>query len=155
MSKTLTEEDGYAALRGHLVEKAELARSRYGPVIDRAALDSILADRDIVRFPSELRFDASVLEPGEFGWAEPLGDWPNDGYSIALHPHFADRPADVVALVAYLLVTVNYLDIANHEEAELFGAVLLGMEVDEFYQRICALADELTAPTLGCSTAGC
>jgi hypothetical protein len=36
---------------------------------------------------------------------------------------------------------VNYGEIVSHEEAELFGATLLGMDVEEYYRALCDLAD--------------
>jgi len=139
----LTEEDGYAALRGHLVERALVARERYGPDIDFQAIQKILVDPEIVRFATEVVFDADPLLPGEFAWAQPKGDTPSAGYRLVVHPCFEQRFRDLPKLIAYHIVSINYLDIATHEEAELFGAALLGLEVDEYYATICALADSV------------
>ncbi len=68
-----TEEDGYEALRGHLVERALLARERYGPELDLPALRRLLEDRELVRFPVQLRFADEPLMRGEFAHAAPLG----------------------------------------------------------------------------------
>ena len=138
-----TEEDGYRALREHVLEKALLARQRYGPRIDAEAMTRVLADRDIVRFPTTMRFDARPLMAGEFACPVPLGDRPADGYDLVIHSHFAERPEALPLIAAYHVVAINYLDVATNVEAELFGAALLGMEVDEYYRRVCELADEL------------
>ena len=74
MDRRLTEHDGRTALRDHLVEKAVVARGRYGPAIDAEAIRRILDDREIVRYPTGLRFDAGPLKAGEFAWGAPLGD---------------------------------------------------------------------------------
>ena len=140
----VTAESGYEALQAHVQVRAALARERYGPVIDLAAIQAILADREIVRFPTELRFDLAPLRSGEFGWAQPLGDRPSDGFAIVLHPAFEGHP-DVPLLVAYQLVAVNYLDLATADEAEVFAATLLGIGRDEAYQSICGLVDSLPA----------
>lgn len=144
----LTEEDGYDALRGHVIERALMGRERYGPTIDEGALLRLIQDRDVIRFPTHLRYDDDLLMDGEFAWARPLGDRPKDGYEIVVASMFRDRPDDLVAIVAYHLVRVNYLDVATHVEAELFGAALLGIEVDDYYERLCALADELPRPAV-------
>ena len=139
----LTQEDGYKALKAHVVEKAQLARQRYGPDLDEAALRALLEDRDLVCYPTELVLDSDPLQEGEFAIALPAeGDGPRS-YRIHVHEHFARRPQDWPALVAYHLPTVNYADLVTHEEAELFGATLLGMEVEAYYELVCALADEL------------
>ncbi len=46
-------------------------------------------------------------------------------------------------LIAYHLVVPNYGDIAGADEAELFGATLLGLEVHDYYQALCAASDEV------------
>ena len=132
----LTEEAGYEALRAHLLDRALLARHRYGPGIDQTAILHILQDRDVVRFPTVLRFGTESLYAGEFAHALPLGDAPTDGFALVVHPHFRERPDDIGLLAAYHLVSINYLDVATHEEAELFGAALHGIETDEYYERV-------------------
>lgn len=144
----LTEDDGYEALRGHVLERALAAREKYGPTIDEGALLRMLQDPEVVRFSTHLVYDEEALMDGEFAWARALGDSPKDGYHIVVAPMFRDRPGDIVAIVAYHLVRVNYLDVATHVEAELFGAALLGIEVDDYYARLCALADELPRPAM-------
>jgi len=139
----LTEADGYEALRAHLVERARAARARHGPWDDPAAVERLLADPEVVRFATRLRFDASGLLDGEFAWARPRGTGPRDGFDLLVHPRFDGRPEALAALVAYHVPSINYLDVATRVEAELFGATLLGMDVDAYYERVCALADEL------------
>ncbi len=144
----LTEEDGYEALRGHVLERALLGRERYGPKIDEGALLRMLQDPDVIRFPTHIVYEDDALLDGEFAWARPQGDSPKDGFHIVVASMFKDRPEDLVAIVAYHLVRVNYLDVATHVEAELFGAALLGIEVDEYYERLCGFADELPRPAV-------
>ena len=139
----LTEEAGYEALQGHVVEKALLARSRYGPIIDRVAIEKILVDPEIVRFPTTLRFDADALMLGEFAWAKAVGERPSDGFTLYIHPHFEGRWDVLPLLIAYHLVSINYLDVATQDEAEIFGAALMGMEVLDYYDRLCELADSI------------
>jgi len=147
---TLTEADGYEALRAHLVQKALAARARHGPEIDAAAIRRVLADPEVVRFPTEIAFSSSALLPGEFACPLPKGEHPKDGFTLAVHELFATRPDALPYLVAYHIPSINYLDVVTNREAELFGAALLGLEVDEYYRRVCALADELPAraPTM-------
>ena len=137
----LTEEAGYEALRGHCVEKALVARARYGPVIDGDAIRRVLADTDIVRFPVELRFGAEELLPGEFAWAKPKGASPAEGFELVVHPAFEGHDDALPLLVAYHVVAINYLDVATHTEAEHFGAALFGLPVDDYYTEVCRIVD--------------
>ena len=139
----LTEEAGLEALRGHVVQKALEARRRHGPGFDRESLGRMLADAEIVRFETELRFDAAPLQRGEFGWAEPRGDDPREGFVLVLHPALEERSELLPLAVAYHVPSINYLDVATRHEAELFGAALLGLGVEEYYRKVCAMADEL------------
>lgn len=144
MGRKLTADDARLALNGHVCERAALARRRYGPHIDVPALMRILEDREIVRYPVTLRFDAAPLQPGEFAFAAQRGARPSEGFDLFVHPHFRDRCDDLPLLIAYHLVCVNYGEIVTHEQAERFGATLLGLDVDEYYRRLCDLADEIS-----------
>ena len=147
--RRLTEEDGRRALRDHAAEKGAEGRAKAGGRVGWAELSALLEDRSVVRYPTRVVFDDRPLEPGEFAWARPLGERPSDGFEIVVHPYFRDREEDLPLLVAYHLVAVNYGEIATREEAEAFGAALLGLEVDDYYERVCRLADELAAATGG------
>ncbi len=133
------------AMCAHAADCAREARARYGDV-DYDALCHMLHDPRVVRYPTQVRFSAEALQPGEFAHAEALGGHPRDGFRIFVHPHFAQRPQDLPLLVAYHLVCVNYGGVATREVAEAFGAALLGMSEDEYYRRVCRLADEIAEP---------
>ncbi|MFT7668721.1 MAG: hydroxylamine dehydrogenase [Planctomycetota bacterium] len=60
-----------------------------------------------------------------------------------VHEKFQARPEALLRLVAYHIPSVNYSDLVASEEAELFGASLLGMALDDYYSEICLLADEV------------
>ena len=139
----LSAEDGLDALRAHVVERALEARAKYGPRLDAAGMHALVADPNVVRFKTRIVFDAAPLRAGEFGWARPVGDHPQAGFELVLHPDLEGRPEDWCLCAAYHLVTINYLDVATSVEAEAFGASLLGMERDAYYERLCAIADSL------------
>ena len=92
---------------------------------------------------TRLEFDAEPLHNGEFAWARPEGDHPRDGFTMVVHPQFEQRQGDLPLLVAYHIASINYVDVVTHRECELYGAALLGRPVDDYYQRLCAMADEL------------
>ncbi|MCC6909359.1 MAG: hypothetical protein IT430_15575 [Phycisphaerales bacterium] len=143
VERRLTEADSRIALRDHIVQVAMQARLRYGLYIDAAAILHMLDDRQVTRYPCGVRYDAAALLPGEFAHAQPLGDRPADGYCLFVHPAL-EKQADLLPLViAYHLVTINYGDIATSDEAEIFGATLLGLEVEEYYEALCEISDHL------------
>jgi len=141
-----TEEDGYGALRGHLVGRALACRAKYGPEITWDVFQAILLDRDFVRFPTSVRFADEGLLPGEFAHAEPMGPQAADGFTLVIRPCYQHDEVALVKLAAYHVPSINYLDIVTHTEAELFGAALLGLEVDAYYEAVCALADGNATP---------
>lgn len=143
MDRPPTGEDGARALRDHVVERAAAARLRYGIYIDHEAIVRMLDDREVVRYPTGLRFDASGLEPGEFAAPIPLGEDPSRGFCLLVHPWFEAQREIWPLLIAYHIPTINYGEVVTHEEAELFGATLLGLEVDAYYQALCELADSI------------
>lgn len=147
MSRQLTEHDGRSALRDHLLEKAAAARARYGPMVGAAAIMRLLDDRDFVRYPVGVRFDAGGLEAGEFACAVPLGDHPSRGFCLFVHPMFEAQPHLLPLLIAYHIAPINYGDIAAADDCEQFGAALLGMDVEAYYQSLCGAADSLPPPS--------
>jgi hypothetical protein len=137
----LTLEDGQEALRTHVVDCAVTIRELYGPAVTPEALQKILADDRCVRFPTRIVFDDEPLGEGMFAVARPVGD--ESSWEVIVHPAFEDRPIYLPALVLYHLVTVNYGEFASYEDAEVFGATVLGMDQEAYYQLLCRLADEL------------
>lgn len=138
----VSSESGLRALQDHVMDRALAARARYGESVGPDTIAALLDDREVVRYPTVIEFGESGLEPGEFAHAEPVGDTPADGFRLWVHPRFRDRE-ELPLLVAYHIVRINYGEIVTHEEAELFGATLLGLDVDRYYETLCALADEL------------
>ncbi|MFM8469001.1 MAG: hypothetical protein ACKODH_03370 [Limisphaerales bacterium] len=142
MSHQLTAEDARQSLREHCAAKGREVRAKYGPRLGWAELQQLLNDRTLVRYPCTVAFDSVPLQTEEFAYAEPLGDRPDAGFRICVHPRFEHDLDSVPALVLYQLVAVNYGDFATAEDAEAFGAAALGMEREEYYRRLCACADE-------------
>ena len=136
-------EDAKASLVDHVFDCAARARQQYGPDIDLQAIAAMLEDPTVVRYPTTLVYDSRKLINDEFAFVEALGDHPVSGFRINLHQKFSTRSDLVPLLVAYHLVVVNYGEIATHEEAEVFGATLLGLDREDYYQRLCRIADEL------------
>jgi hypothetical protein len=115
--------------------------------MDAEAIRLVLADGEIVRYPTRLVFDAIGLLPGEFGHAAQLGEHPKDGFELRLHPWFESRRDLWALLIAYHLPSINYGDIVAPEDCEHFGATLLGLDVERYYEALCELADSIPPTT--------
>lgn len=143
MAKQLTADDARQSLHAHVAAKGAEIFDRYGPNIGFAELQAILKDSACVRYPCELVFDASHLNPGEFAYPEPRGERPEEGFTIYVHPIYMTQLHAVPLLVLYQLVTVNYGEFASSDDAETFASYALGISVEECYEQVCALADQL------------
>jgi len=145
MAKTLTAEDARESLNAHVAQKGEEIRAKHGPHIGSDALQRLLEDRSCVRYPCQIMFDAGQLSEGEAAYAAAKGSQPEDGFIIYVHPAFAAQPDRLPYLVLYQLVVVNYGEFASADDAETFGAAILGLSKDEYYQALCEMADQLSA----------
>ena len=148
MAIQLTAEDARQSLNAHVAAKGAELFEKYGPRLGWPELQRILADRAQVRYPCEIIFDAGLLQPGEFAHPVARGERPEDGFVMHVHPVFLTQLSHVPALVLYQLVLVNYGAFASAEDAETFGAAALGITRDEYYQTLCALADQVGEPDL-------
>ncbi|MCF6313113.1 MAG: hypothetical protein L3J39_11735 [Verrucomicrobiales bacterium] len=143
-----TEEDGKRSLVEHAADKAYEARQEHGinllPGLPLEALDAIIEDRRFVRYPMQLIFNRDPLKEGEFAYLQAVNQGvPNEGFVLFVHPQFEGNDDILPMIVAYHLVCVNYGEIAGPEAAEAFGAALMGMEVEDYYQQLCQIADSL------------
>lgn len=143
MPTQLTTEDARQSLNAHVASKGAELFEKYGPHIGWKELQAILKDTTVTRYPCELVFDAADLGPGEFAHPFSLGEKPEDGFRMQVHPLFMTRLDAVPALVLYQLVLVNYGAFASSDEAETFGAYALGLSKEEYYQQLCEMADSL------------
>lgn len=143
MPTQLTVEDARQSLNAHVAAKGAEVFERYGPRIGWRELQLILKDEDCVRYPCDLVFDAAGLRPGELAHPEPKGNRPGDGFTLWVHPLLMTQLDAVPAVALYQLVLVNYGEFASPADAETFGAAALGLGKDEYYARLCGLADQL------------
>ena len=151
MATQLTADDARQSLSAHVAARGEEIRAKYGPHIGWRQLQQILQDRACVRYPCEIVFDAAALGAGEFAHPVPTGERPEDGFTMYVHPVFMTDLARVPLLVLYQLVLVNYGEFASSDDAEVFGANVLGMSKEEYYAALCEMADELA----DCSASPC
>lgn len=143
MATPLTAADARTSLNNHVADKGAELFAKYGPAIGMTQLPAILADRTLVRYPCELVFDSSRLQPGEFAYPEQKGDVPEEGFTLLVHPVYLTQPVMIPYLVLYQLVVVNYGDFASPDDAETFAAAALGLPREDYYGILCNLADQL------------
>jgi hypothetical protein len=146
MSKPLTIEDARQSLTAHVADKGAEVHAKYGPHIGWNELLRILDDRVCVRYPCEIVFDAGPLQAGEFAHPVAKTERPEDGFRMFVHPYFSTQLERVPYLVLYQLVLVNYGEFASPEDAETFGASVLGLPAEDYYRALCEMADEISAP---------
>ncbi|MDP7070718.1 MAG: hypothetical protein QF561_05150 [Phycisphaerales bacterium] len=137
------EADAHEALREHLLRTARFGRQRHPSIRSLEDTQSLLADRDVVRYPVEVVFDAASLQSGEFAYADMVGDRPDAGYRLSIHPQFQGHATALPLLIAYHIPTINFGPIVTADESEVFGAELLGLDQEAYYTRLCALADSI------------
>ena len=136
-------DDARQSLNAHVASKADEIRAKYGPHIGWKELLRILEDRACVRYPCEIVFDAAPLNEGELAHPIAKGERPEDGFTMFVHPIFMTQLPQVPYLVLYQLVLVNYGDFASPDDAETFGATVLGLSKDKYYRTLCDMADVL------------
>jgi hypothetical protein len=143
MPTQLTTDDFRQSLTAHLAAKGDELHAKYGPQIGWKELLRILEDRAFCRYPCEIAFDASQLQPGEFAHPLQKGERPEDGFTMYVHPVFMTQLQQVSHLVLYQLVLVNYGEFASTDDAETFGAAALGLLKEDYYNILCAMADQI------------
>ena len=145
LSTAELEQVGQHSLRDHVVAQAEVAREKHGPLAD-GQLEALLHDPQCVRHPVRLVFEFGEMALHQFG--QPDIDWrhPEQGGRVLyLRPMLRDRPELVRLAVAYLIPLLNYGDVVTDDVCVRYGAALLGLAPEEFYRRICALAETVGA----------
>jgi hypothetical protein len=141
MPKADLERVGRASLRGHLLAQAEVARHKHGPVT-AGRLDALLRDPACLRHPVRLVYEFGEMAMHQF--AQPDVDWRNraeDGRVLYLRPALRDRPDLLPLAIVYMIPLINFGEIVSDADCLAYGAVLLGLSVEDYYGRVCALAD--------------
>ena len=145
LSTAELEQVGQRSLIDHVVAQAEMTRAKHGPLAgDR--LDALLHDPACLRHPVRLVFEFGEMAMHQFG--QPDVDWRNpeqEGRALYLRPMLRERPDLVLLAVAYLIPLINYGEVVTDEVCVRYGAALLNLAPEEFYRRICLLAETVGA----------
>jgi hypothetical protein len=132
---------GEDSLKQRLHEQAILAHFRHGALTPKN-LEIFLSDPECVRYPTRLVFEFGEMAMHQF--AQPDLDYRNtseDGRILYLRPVLRDHPDLTVLAVAYMTPLINYGEVINDEHCLHYGATLLGLMDQEFYDKVCKLAD--------------
>jgi hypothetical protein len=132
---------GEDSLRDHIVAQAIVAHHKHGP-LTFAGLDALLTDLECLRHPTRLVFEFGEMASHQF--AEPAVDQRDreqDGRVLYLRPLLRGHPDLVVLAVAYMIPVINYGDVVTDEHCLRYGATVLGMMEEEFYEAICQMAE--------------
>ena len=141
MSPAELEQLGQSSLREHILAQAIVAHQKHG-LLTAAKLDALLHDPDCLRYPVRIVFEFGEMAMHQF--AQPDIDWRNteqDGRVLYVRPLLQERPDVLPLAVAYMIPLINYGDIISDDHCLLYGATLLGLMEEEYYQQMCALAD--------------
>ncbi|MBC8309870.1 MAG: hypothetical protein ISR75_06645 [Phycisphaerales bacterium] len=134
-----SEEHARQVLRDHITMIAKRSVEKHGHATTMRVMEAVLDDRDVIRRDVAWKLDTALLQAGEFAAAVPS----EEGYVIALHDWFEGKQEVMPVVIAYHLATVNYGEhVVETAEAELFGASLLGLDIDAFYEQICSIAND-------------
>src|ERR1051325_1231600 len=101
MATQLTAADAKQSLTAHVASKGEEICAQYGPALGWGDLQLLLQNRAFVRYPCEIKFDAALLQPGEFAHPIAKGEAPEDGFTMFVHPIYQLDLAKVPYLVLY------------------------------------------------------
>ncbi len=133
---------GQNSLREHLVAQAMVAHSRYGP-LSGESLEAFLRDPECLRYPTRLVFEFGEMAFHQF--AQPAVDWERsegaavDGRILYVRPLLRERPDLLPLAVAYMIPVINYGEVAADGHCLAYGATLLGLLEEEYYQKLCDL----------------
>jgi len=126
-------------LENHILFVADKVACKVGRINSLQKLEELLAYNEAVRFPASIEFDKGKLHEGEPVRVDRVSPEGEEKYIITLHPCFKGREEDIIALVLYSIVKINYGKIAKEEEAQLFASTVLGIDRDEYgrhYERL-------------------
>lgn len=136
-------EDGevVSVLHEHVVKSAGKASEKLGGPLCADNLDLFLSDPDCLRVPTKLVFDGFGVDMHQF--ANPEFVLVDGLRQCILHirPHYADLTESHPYIVAYMTAAINYGTGATAALCETYGAIVMQMQEDAFYEAVCRIAD--------------
>ncbi len=128
-----------ASLMAHALEACERAHIRLGGPLTQDNLEAFLADDLCVRFPTTIVYTEDGLSPHQFAEPVIVDDDAQKTCRLHVRPCYAAHPAALPLFVAYMAPVINYGPIVTPEICEAYGARLLGMDEESYYEGLCAV----------------
>ncbi|MCC6354606.1 MAG: hypothetical protein IT577_12015 [Verrucomicrobiae bacterium] len=136
---------GLDSLREHILAQAAVAHQRYAPLTAKS-LGALLGDPGSVRYPVRVLYELGDMAAHQFVHPGPRPTRPGkESMVLFVHPSLLEHREAVPAAIAYAIPQINYGDPVTDEHCLLYGATLLGITADEYYTRLCAIADAVGA----------
>jgi hypothetical protein len=140
----------------HADAAAHRARQKMGGVLSGETLAVFLNDPECLRYPTEIVFDDTDLEPHQFAQPFLVEEEGSRRCILRVRPRYAACPEVLPYFVAYMAAVINYGDAAWADLCEIYGATLLGLDQETFYRRLCHCVDHGMPPdTEGAGSGGC
>ncbi len=126
-------------LMSHATDTASRALERLGGPLSLENLDAFLLDSDCVKYRATIVFDSAPLEPRQFALLVFQGGSPQRVCKLYVHPYFASAREHLPLIVAYMAGAINFGGSVPLSFCEMYGAALMQMPHDEFYEAIRAV----------------
>lgn len=139
--RAMDPQEAEQALHAHALEGAERVRRNLGGALCSQNLPEFLEADGCLRCPTELCFDEYDFEAHQFAEPEFITISGQQKCILHLRAKYETRAEDHPYLVAYMAACINYRDAATAALCEEYGAALLGLEVQTFYEKVCAIVD--------------
>jgi hypothetical protein len=138
-----TKESFENSLFEHASKAASRAKGRLGSPLTPENLNTFLKDSLCLRFPTKIVFDRRGLEPHQFAQHEIVQENKKEVCVLHIDPVLKSRPEIIYLIVAYMAASINYGDVVTSNLCEFNGSLLTDMNQDEFYNKICQIADSI------------
>ena len=139
--RPMSDNEAVAALNQHAIEAAERTLAALGGKLDGEKLETFLSNRTCLRLPTELCFDGLGLDAHQFANPDFLTENGVRRCLLHIRSQYEVLPDTHAYIVAYMTAAINYGAAASEGLCEQYGAILMGMTVDDFYAAICRIAD--------------
>jgi hypothetical protein len=131
-----------ALLDDHAERAADRAIAVIGGPLTVDTLPRYLDHEACLRLPTRIVFDATGLDPHQFGESFLVESGGGRTCELRIHPRFAARPELVPLFVGYLSPVINYGPVVSSDLCEWYGARLTSMDRDTYYEILCRAVDD-------------
>lgn len=136
------DEELVSVLHDHVENSARKASDKLGGPLCTDNLDVFLNDPSCIRIPTELIFDGYGMEMHQFASPEFVTIDGERRCILHVQPRYTIQPESIPYMVAYMAVAINYGTAATAALCETYGAIVMQLSEDAFYDAICRVADQ-------------